>query len=143
MPHRAPSYQVPKSGCSAAAAPQWAMSESESTSTESTETSRLQSLAGGKTVRAGSGGPAIRESLLVVGRGSTVPHARRKPPSTTRAIGRRVMALNLWRRLGMDVDVDHQRSARPSEPPVGFEPTTARLRIESSTTELRWRRTLT
>ncbi len=25
------------------------------------------------------------------------------------------------------------------EPPVGFEPTTARLRIESSTTELRWR----
>src|SRR5256885_7316039 len=26
-----------------------------------------------------------------------------------------------------------------SEPPVGFEPTTARLRIESSTTELRWR----
>src|SRR2546430_6803623 len=26
------------------------------------------------------------------------------------------------------------------EPPVGFEPTTARLRIESSTTELRWRR---
>ncbi len=28
-----------------------------------------------------------------------------------------------------------------SEPPVGFEPTTARLRIESSTTELRWRQT--
>ena len=26
-----------------------------------------------------------------------------------------------------------------AEPPVGFEPTTARLRIESSTTELRWR----
>ena len=29
--------------------------------------------------------------------------------------------------------------ASVSEPPVGFEPTTARLRIESSTTELRWR----
>ena len=28
----------------------------------------------------------------------------------------------------------------PPEPPVGFEPTTARLRIESSTPELRWRR---
>src|SRR5947199_372779 len=30
-------------------------------------------------------------------------------------------------------------SAEKTEPPVGFEPTTARLRIESSTTELRWR----
>ena len=29
--------------------------------------------------------------------------------------------------------------AEHGEPPVGFEPTTARLRIESSTTELRWR----
>src|SRR5207245_3064076 len=29
--------------------------------------------------------------------------------------------------------------AGEAEPPVGFEPTTARLRIESSTTELRWR----
>src|SRR6266496_1792948 len=29
------------------------------------------------------------------------------------------------------------------EPPVGFEPTTARLRIESSTTELRWRNVAT
>ena len=27
----------------------------------------------------------------------------------------------------------------PPEPPVGIEPTTARLRIECSTTELRWR----
>lgn len=27
-----------------------------------------------------------------------------------------------------------------AEPPVGFEPTTARLRIECSTPELRWRR---
>ena len=31
------------------------------------------------------------------------------------------------------------RVGREQEPPVGFEPTTARLRIESSTTELRWR----
>src|SRR2546425_11834561 len=31
------------------------------------------------------------------------------------------------------------RAGREQEPPVGFEPTTARLRIESSTTELRWR----
>src|SRR2546429_2360315 len=30
-------------------------------------------------------------------------------------------------------------TATGQEPPVGFEPTTARLRIESSTTELRWR----
>src|SRR5437660_7702762 len=30
-------------------------------------------------------------------------------------------------------------TAEGQEPPVGFEPTTARLRIESSTTELRWR----
>src|SRR5437867_13027981 len=30
-------------------------------------------------------------------------------------------------------------TATGEEPPVGFEPTTARLRIESSTTELRWR----
>src|SRR6184192_1247464 len=30
-------------------------------------------------------------------------------------------------------------TATGTEPPVGFEPTTARLRIESSTTELRWR----
>src|SRR3970040_698835 len=28
--------------------------------------------------------------------------------------------------------------AEETEPPVGLEPTTARLRIESSTTELRW-----
>jgi MFS family permease len=32
------------------------------------------------------------------------------------------------------------RGGAAREPPVGFEPTTARLRIESSTTELRWRR---
>src|SRR2546429_7317999 len=30
-------------------------------------------------------------------------------------------------------------TATGQEPPVGFEPTTAGLRIESSTTELRWR----
>src|SRR5207247_6383090 len=30
-------------------------------------------------------------------------------------------------------------TATGHKPPVGFEPTTARLRIESSTTELRWR----
>ena len=32
------------------------------------------------------------------------------------------------------------RGAGPAEPPVGLEPTTARLRIECSTTELRWLR---
>jgi hypothetical protein len=34
----------------------------------------------------------------------------------------------------------HVPNAHPAEPPVGLEPTTARLRIECSTTELRWRR---
>jgi len=71
------------------------MSESESMSTESAETSRFQSVPGGKTVRAGSGWPAIRESLFVLGRGSTVPHATSKPPSSIAAIGRRVMGLKL------------------------------------------------
>src|SRR5690606_27513360 len=45
---------------------------------------------------------------------------------------------------GNHSDRSHQystnlRSRRSSEPPVGFEPTTARLRIECSTPELRWR----
>jgi hypothetical protein len=34
---------------------------------------------------------------------------------------------------------DNRIPARGPEPPVGFEPTTARLRIECSTPELRWR----
>lgn len=34
----------------------------------------------------------------------------------------------------------YQLSYSRKEPPVGLEPTTARLRIECSTTELRWRR---
>ena len=31
-----------------------------------------------------------------------------------------------------------RKNGQQPEPPVGFEPTTARLRIESSTPELRW-----
>ena len=34
---------------------------------------------------------------------------------------------------------EKQAAARKKEPLVGFEPTTARLRIESSTPELQWR----
>jgi hypothetical protein len=33
----------------------------------------------------------------------------------------------------------NESARKPPEPPVGIEPTTARLRIECSTTELRWR----
>src|SRR5260370_34312104 len=41
--------------------------------------------------------------------------------------------------LEKDVRENRANGAENAEPPVGFEPTTARLRIESSTTELRWR----
>ncbi len=40
---------------------------------------------------------------------------------------------------GKEVRENRANGAENAEPPVGFEPTTARLRIESSTTELRWR----
>ena len=48
---------------------------------------------------------------------------------------RRVIERSLWReRVGRIYDL-----AIRGEPLVGFEPTTARLRIESSTPELQWR----
>src|SRR6058998_3331123 len=52
--------------------------------------------------------------------------------------GRVVGVARAQRLLGRAVRSGGPRG-KEQEPPVGFEPTTARLRIESSTTELRWR----
>src|SRR5207247_8611925 len=69
-------------------------------------------------------------------RGVIVAAWGNRPAPHERPQGERRDPITLTERQG-----PHGRSSE--EPPVGFEPTTARLRIESSTTELRWRGLLT
>src|SRR5437588_964495 len=81
----------------------------------------------------------ITESTIGAGAGlveSEQPASRTEPSRAT------MLRETLMTPSGGPSELKSRRDLTPlvfEEPPVGFEPTTARLRIESSTTELRWR----